>query len=243
MITSIKKEIAGSKERIHRMILKDKYNKTLSVSMSLRSRRFDRYAVAFILRNPQGSVINLGCGLDTRFERIDNGKINWFDIDYAEVIELRKRYIGETERHHLIADNILNHQWMKQISAKGPYLILAEGVFVYLTEKDVKDLLNKMHDVFGEAELVCEVTNKYWVDKMKSAYMQFKFKHQLGMTGGASFTFGIPNSRYFEQWNPQFRLIDEWTYFDEKEPKMGWYNLLSNIEVLRKVQWTMHHSI
>jgi len=96
----------------------------------------------------------------------------------------------------------------------------------------------------GRAELVCEVSNRYWVERMKGKWMQFKFKHQLGMTGGAVFTFGIPDSRYFEQWDASYHFLDEWTYFDDKEKRMGLlYKVLANVELVRMVQWTMHYQI
>ena len=74
MIEIIKKHIAGSDNPIHKKILKDKYNPKLAVTMSLRSRRFDLYVTDFLSKYPEGTVINLGCGLDTRFYRTDNGK-------------------------------------------------------------------------------------------------------------------------------------------------------------------------
>ncbi|HBZ19782.1 MAG TPA: hypothetical protein DEO60_01525 [Bacteroidales bacterium] len=43
-------------------------------------------------------IKNIGCGLDTRFERIDNGKLKWFDIDFPEVIKLRGRFMNENSR-------------------------------------------------------------------------------------------------------------------------------------------------
>jgi hypothetical protein len=73
--------------------------------------------------------------------------------------------------------------------------------------------------------------------------MKWKFRRHLGMTGGAVFSFGIPESLYFEGWNPNYVFLDEWTYFDDHERKLGWFNLLSSIEVLRKVQWTLHYMI
>lgn len=243
MIEAIKKKIIDSENPIHKKILKKKYNSKLAVTMALRSRCFDRYVSDFLLKYPEGTVINLGCGLDTRFDRIDNGKVIWFDIDFPEVIEIRKIFIKESTRHHFIGDSILGSEWLKIVRTGGPYLILAEGVFMYLTENNVQVLLNNIHTDLGTAEIVCEVTNRFWVDKMKSSYMQWKFKRQLGMTGGAVFTFGIPYSRYFEEWSRAYHFIDEWTYFDDKEKKMGWFNLFSFIEILRKVQWTIHYRI
>ncbi len=243
MIEIIKKEIAGSNNPIHRKILKDSYYPKLAVTMALRSRRFDRYVTDFLSENRGGSIINLGCGLDTRFYRTDNGTLIWYDIDFPEVIELRKKFMGENPRHFFIGDSILNPEWLSGVKTGGPYLILAEGVFMYLTEADVRDLFSTVHKVLGSAEIVCEVTNSYWVDKMNSSWMKWKFKRQLGMTGGAVFTFGVPESRYFERWSKNYKFLDEWTYFDDNERKMGWFNLFSSIEVLRKVQWTLHYKI
>ena len=243
MIEIIKKQIAGTDNLIHKKILKDKYNPKLAVTMSLRSRRFDLYVTDFLSKYPEGTVINLGCGLDTRFYRIDNGTVIWYDIDFPEVIELRKRFMEENSRHVFIGNSILSPDWIAKVKTGGPYLILAEGVFMYLTEPDVKDLFNMIQGDLGLAEIVCEVTNRYWVDKMKSSYMQWKFRRQLGMTGGAVFSFGVPDSRYFERWNPKYEFLDEWTYFDDHEKKLGWFNLFSSIEIFRKVQWSLHYRI
>jgi len=138
IIAIFKKELAGSTNPIHQKIVKDTYNPKLSVTMALRSRRFDRYVLDFLSRHPDGTVINFGCGLDTRFDRIDNGKVNWFDIDFESVIELRRRFMSESDRRHFIAGSILDEAWMSQVNTGGPYLILAEGVFMYLKESEVK---------------------------------------------------------------------------------------------------------
>jgi len=243
IINIFKKELIGSTNPIHQKIVKDTYNPKLAVSMALRSRCFDRYVLEFLERHPEGTVINFGCGLDTRFDRIDNGQVKWFDIDFESVIELRRRFMAESERRHFIAGSILNEDWTKQVATGGPYLILAEGVFMYLKEAEVKDLLAMIKTRLGRAELVCEVSNRYWVNRMNGKYMQRKFKRQLGMEKGAVFSFGIPDSNYFEAWDPAYKFLDEWTYFDDHEKKLGWFTLFSNIEVIRKVQWTMHYQI
>ena len=243
MIEIIMKEIEGSDNPIHKKILKGKYNPKLAVTMSLRSRRFDHYVTDFLSKNPEGTVINLGCGLDTRFYRIDNGKVRWYDIDFDEVIELRRRFMEENSRHFFIGGSILSQEWINKVKTGGPYLILAEGVFMYLTEADVKELFQRIHKELQSSEIVCEVTNRYWVDRMKNPWMKWKFKRQLGMTGSAVFSFGIPDSRYFESWSRDYKFLDDWTYFDDKEEKLGWFRLFSSMEILRKAQWTVHYMI
>ncbi|MBN1181104.1 MAG: class I SAM-dependent methyltransferase [Bacteroidales bacterium] len=243
MIEIIKKEIAGSDNPIHKKILKNKYHSKLAVTMSLRSRRFDRYVTDFLTKYPEGTIINLGCGLDTRFYRIDNGNVIWYDLDFPEVIELRKRFMEENSRHFFIGNSVLSQEWFAKVKTGGPYLVLAEGLFMYLNEANVRELFHRILQELGSAEIVCEVTNDYWVKRMNKSWMKWKFKRQLGMTGGAVFSFGIPYSRYFEKWSPEYKFLDEWTYFDDQEKKLGWFNLFSSIDVLRKAQWTVHYRI
>ena len=243
MIEIIKKEITGSDNPIHRKILKGSYNSKLAVTMALRSRCFDQYVADFLSEYPGGTVINLGCGLDTRFYRIDNGTVIWYDIDLPEVIDLRKRFMEENSRHVFIGNSILSPEWIAKVKTGGPYLFLAEGLIMYLTESAVRELFISIQRELGGAEIVCEVTNSFWVDKMNSAWLKWKFKRQLGMTGGAVFSFGVPDSRYFESWNPKYVFRDEWTYFDDHEKKLGWFKLFSSVSIFRKAQWTVRYRI
>lgn len=243
IIEVFKKALINSANPIHQKIVRDSYNSKLAISMALRSRRFDWYVSDFLQRHPSGTVINLGCGLDTRFDRIDNGTVRWFDIDFPKVIQLRKEFMHETDRRCFIGASILEDDWTRQIQTKGPFMVLAEGVFMYLKEDEVKNLLAVLRARFGAVELVCEVTNRYWVERMNSKYLKFKFKYQLGMNEGAMFTFGIPDSSYFETWDASYHFLDEWTYFDDHEKKMGFVNLFSKFEQIRKVQWTIHYKL
>lgn len=243
IIEFIKKELKDSKNPIHQKILTNSYNPQLSVSMALRSRQFDRYVKDWMILNPTGTVVNFGCGLDTRFDRLDNGKIYWFDIDFPSVIALRRRFITENHRHRFIERSILDTHWMNEVGNDAPFLFIAEGVFMYLQEEQVKDLLSMIKGEFPGSELVCEVTNLYWVKKMNSRWMQWKFRHQLGIQKRASFSFGVPDGLYFNSWDKDYHFLDEWTYFDDNEKKLGVINLMSHVELLRKVQWTLHYRI
>ena len=73
------------------------------VATILRSREFDRHARDFVARRPEAVVVHIGCGLDSRFERVaEGGRVEWYNLDLPDVIELRKKLIGgEGERYHL----------------------------------------------------------------------------------------------------------------------------------------------
>jgi O-methyltransferase involved in polyketide biosynthesis len=131
----------------------------------LRMREFDRKARAFLAKHPNGMIVDLGCGLDTRFERVDNGQVVWNGVDLQVVIELREELLGETARSHLVGCSLLDFRWMDALgdamSRTGEsgcaILFLAEAVLVYLDEIDVRRLVQALSGRFPGAELVCEV--------------------------------------------------------------------------------------
>src|SRR5574341_2044282 len=91
------------------------------VAIILRSRDFDRHARDFLARYPQAVVVHIGCGLDARFERVDNGQVEWYDLDLPEVIELRRKWIGgEGPRYHLLPCSVLDPSWLDELSIRRP---------------------------------------------------------------------------------------------------------------------------
>jgi O-methyltransferase involved in polyketide biosynthesis len=86
-----------------------------------KSREFDRFAQDFLGRHPDAVVIHIGCGLDTRFERVssdlpDNGQVEWYDLDLPDVIDLRRALIGgEGGRYHLLAGSVLDDDWLEAV--------------------------------------------------------------------------------------------------------------------------------
>jgi len=136
-----------------------KMNELLQAMRIIFTREMDRHAREFIIRHPDAVVVHIGCGLDSRFERVAerSSRVEWYDLDLPEVMELRRRYIGdECEHYHLLACSVLEDAWMEvvEIHSPRPFLFLAETVFVYLTEAQVKSLMLKLRDHFPGAELV-----------------------------------------------------------------------------------------
>ena len=56
--------------------------------------------------------MELGTGLNTRFERVDNGSVHWIDLDLPDTIALRRRFFSDTERRRMIAASLLDEDWL-----------------------------------------------------------------------------------------------------------------------------------
>ena len=167
-----------------------KMNELLQAMRIIFTREMDRYVRDFISRHPEAVVVHIGCGLDSRFERVAerNSQVEWYDLDLPEVIELRRKLIGdEHERYHLLACSVLEPSWLDtvKVHTQRPFLFLAETVFVYFTEAQVRSLVLTLRDHFPGAELLFDgwrpfeiwLGNRYLSNSPYAGLMQWGFWH------------------------------------------------------------------
>jgi O-methyltransferase involved in polyketide biosynthesis len=111
----------------------------------IRTAVFDVWVRDFLAEHPGGTVVELGTGLNTRFERVDNGTVHWIDLDLPDAIELRRRCFADTDRRQMVAASVLDEGWLHTVrELPGPYLFVTEGVLVYLAEDDVRRALARL---------------------------------------------------------------------------------------------------
>jgi O-methyltransferase involved in polyketide biosynthesis len=216
----------------------------LNASLCLRTRKFDRYCTEFLTKHPTETIVELGCGLSTRFPRIDNQKLTWYDLDLPEVITIRKQFFTETDRYHFIPSSVLDFSWVSQIKNQPQnILFIAEGLFMYLHQDDVKNLLITLQKNFPDCELACEVANTFLIKTLQQKRWRKKFQKDFHLGEEATFHFGITDSNTFEHWNTDIEFLDDWTYFDDKEKKLGWMNFFRHFKKLKKAQWIVHYKL
>jgi O-methyltransferase involved in polyketide biosynthesis len=120
----------------------------------LRTLILDWWVRQFLADHPSGTVVELGTGLNTRFERTDNGTVNWIDLDLPDTIELRRRFFTDTERRQMVAASLLDEGWMTAVEQReGPYFFVSDGVLTYLEEGDVTRALARIAERFPGAML------------------------------------------------------------------------------------------
>lgn len=117
----------------------------------------DREICSYISTHPDAVIINIGAGLDTRFFRVDNGRIHWFELDLPEIIHLRKQLFSEMNRYKTIASSAADPTWACSITpGDRPVLIIAEGVLMILSKDDVQQFFSIIDSNFPRAELLFE---------------------------------------------------------------------------------------
>jgi len=205
------------------------------ITLILRSREFDRHARRFMAQHPRAAVVHIGCGLDARFERVDDGQVEWYDLDLPEVIALRQEVVGgEGPRHHLLASSVFDQGWIDVVAAeqRGPVLFLAEGVLMYFDEAHVRSILLTLLDRFPGSELAFDAFSPFLV-RMNN--------RRIRRTGiGASYQWGLKRAKDIEAWGPGIRLLDEWFPFSSPEPRLRRYRWVRWMPFLARVIGIFH---
>ncbi|MET8978948.1 class I SAM-dependent methyltransferase [Streptomyces sp. NPDC004539] len=120
----------------------------------LRSAIFDGWVRRFLAEHPGGTVVELGAGLSTRSQRLDNGRARWFDLDLPDTVELRRRFFSDSPRTTTIAASVLETGWFEQVAETGgPYFFVSEAVLLYLGEEQVRSAVQALGDRFPGAGL------------------------------------------------------------------------------------------
>jgi O-methyltransferase involved in polyketide biosynthesis len=212
----------------------------LKVMRIIFTREMDRYARDFVSRHPQAVVVHIGCGLDTRFERVDNGRVEWYDLDVPDVIDLRRKLIGdEAGRYHLLGCSVLEDAWLEAVKVHSPrpFLFLAETVFVYFTEAQVKSLVLTLRDHFPGTELVFDGWRPFevWVG---NRYFSLSNSQFAGLM-----RWGFWRGQEIEGWGDGIHLLDEWGFFDQPEPRMDPFRWMAPIFRLFKPMRIFHFQL
>ncbi len=208
------------------------------IAIILRLREFDRFARDFLSRCPDAVVVHIGCGLDTRFQRVDNGRVEWYDLDLPEVIDLRRQLIGgEGERYHLLAGSVFDRAWLDAVSVhrRRPFLFMSEAVLMYFEEAEVKRLVLTLRKHFPGAELVCDAATPLMV--------RLDNLHLVMTPVRARVHWGLARGQDLEAWGEGIRLLEEWFYFERPEPRLGAMQMMRYIPGIRKASGIFHYRL
>ena len=133
----------------------------LAIYMAMRAMQYDELAEQFIQKYPDSIVIHLGCGLDSRCVRLSHTPKMWYDLDFPDVIELRKKYYTENVHYGMIESSVTDLQWLDSIDHNGEQvLVIAEGLSMYLTEDEVAALMDALGTKFGKVTLLMDAYSK-----------------------------------------------------------------------------------
>ena len=170
--------------------------------MCLRAKTIDTFVISVLNKEQDSVVLHLGCGLDSRYVRVNNPDAEWYDLDYKEVIDIRRNFYPETEKYHLIPSSVTESQWIDIIPKKHKqYLVIAEGLFMYLRENESKEIIMSIKKRIGNYTLIFDAFNVFTAKKANN--------HPSIKKTGAKINWGIDDPTELTKWDPGIHFLKE----------------------------------
>lgn len=181
-------------------------SKWLAYYMGVRSAVFDEWLKQQMAELQDAVIIHIGCGMDSRSIRVGTEKHMWYDVDFSEVIEERKKYYTNTNNYKMIAGDARDCKWLTTIKENHSVIIVMEGVSMYLTVEDMRNLTDSLCTHFEKIALLVDCYTSFAAKMSKRGNPV----NDVGVTE----VYGIDNPRSYQ--SEQLAFVKEHTMIPQK---------------------------
>lgn len=194
-------------------------------ALEVAQRQYDlRCEVEMYLKDhPKAAVVNLGCGLDDTFSRVDNGECRGYNIDFPDVIKVRNELLPAGERETNLASDLNDFSWMDGIDASDGAIFFAAGVFYYFRTDDVRKLFDAMAERFPGGVLAFDSCNERGAKLMRKTWLK-----EAGITDVSAF-FSLEDEAEVRSWSRRFASVTARSYmrgYRDIYPNVGAFHRL-----------------
>jgi O-methyltransferase involved in polyketide biosynthesis len=191
------------------------------ISVAIRTHLLDQILISQIAKFNHPAIVNLGAGLDTRQERFQ--KLKWYQLDLPESIAIRKHFFPN-DQSGLIAKSIFDFSWINEIEERENVLFIAEGLFIYFSETEVKSIFRQISQHFKHSFIAFNTLNKYLVKK----------KHPSIDPDKAPFKWGIRSVGEIEDWELGWKQFQTFYPLDYYKSRWKWVRMTRFIPSFKK---------
>ncbi|WP_066253826.1 class I SAM-dependent methyltransferase [Neobacillus drentensis] len=178
------------------------------ISYIVRARKIDDTIRAFIEKHPRATIVNIGAGLDTSFSRVDNGTLNWYNLDLPDAIAFRQSLIPDSPRNFSIAKSFFDVSWFDDVifNEGDGILFISAGVFYYFQENQLREVFQEMALRFPGGELFFDAESKLMLKTSNRTVEKTGNK-------GAKMYFYVNNPKVLEGWSTRIKVLSSEPYF------------------------------
>ena len=159
----------------------------------------------FLNKHPDAVVVQLGAGIDARYERLQCPPVtHWYDLDLEEAIKLRRQLLSESERNTYIASSMFDYGWIDIVKSHGKtVLLIIEGVLMYFESEQIKAFFQELCARFDNATILFDMLAFSLVGRSRQHDSLRKVSKSV------EFKWSLLDTKEMETWNPRIRLEKE----------------------------------
>jgi O-methyltransferase involved in polyketide biosynthesis len=184
----------------------------------------------FVARHPDAVVVDLGAGLDTGFYRVaPPPSIDWYSVDLPGVLALRDEVLPSNPKSHSVGVSLADELWPDTIPADRPTMLIADGLFAFLSEPVIIGIFRRITDHFCSGELAFNDYGRIgWFSRIAIKLAPQKMFKDVGSQWGYA---GFKDAHHPETWNPRMTLIGEASLAHAPEVDLfpGWIRVATKL--------------
>ncbi|BDB42950.1 MULTISPECIES: class I SAM-dependent methyltransferase [Mycobacterium] len=186
---------------------------------ALRAKMLDDRVRAFTAEHPDAVVVDLGAGIDSGPSRVlPPATVDWYSVDLPNVIALREAVLPTGERWHSIAASVADPDWPLSIPSGRPTMVIADGLFAFLSESVLVSVFRRITEHFACGELAFNDYGRIgWVSRLAVKVLPQQMFKSVGAQWGYA---GFKDARVPESWNPRLTLVEEASLTHEPEVEL-----------------------
>lgn len=200
-------------------------DKMMQLGTIARTIVLDEMVGDYIEDHPNCTIVNIASGMDTRFNRLDNGKINWYNVDLENSAKYRLKYIEDTDRVTTLAYSAMDSSWAQEIIIRNDVLFIVEGLTMYLNQEDVEEIINIIDSNFDKCTVFMEIMPPISVKNTKEESIE---------DTDTKFIWGVEKGHELTKFSHNFRWVKDVNLFDGVNVYKPHYRIVTLLPLLRK---------
>lgn len=186
---------------------------------ALRAKMLDDRVRMFVADHPDAVVVDLGAGLDSGFYRVSPPpSVDWYSVDLPGIMALRDQVLPADAHSHSVPVSLADAHWPDAIPADRPTILIADGLFAFLSESQIAGIFRRITDHFASGELAFNDYGRIGLVSRIAVKLtpQKMFKDVESQWGYA----GFKDAHYPQTWNPRMTLVEEASLTGEPEVEL-----------------------
>lgn len=181
---------------------------SVACQTALRAKMLDDRVRTFTASNPDAVVVDLGGGLDSGVYRVaPPATVDWYTVDLTGISAVRDQVLPTNPQSHTVVASVAESDWATAIPANRPTILVADGLFAFLTEAVIAGLFRSITEHFHSGELAFNDYGRFGaLSRAALKYLPQKMFKDVGSQLGFA---GFKDARHPLTWNPRLQLVEE----------------------------------
>jgi O-methyltransferase involved in polyketide biosynthesis len=155
----------------------DTHSRRSMTRTTIRTAIIDRMVQCHLQDYPESTIVEIGCGLNSRFERLSPPKVHWFDLDVLQVYKVWQQFFTETENRTFLPYSAFDDQWIAKVkkASTGPVLFISEASVIYFSAEKVRRLFQLLGEHFPHSYYLFDTAQPAFIASLKQNEDALKF--------------------------------------------------------------------